>query len=183
MTQFVLELLVVLGALAIGARVGGVGLGLWGGVGLARPGLRVRGAADDPADRRAAHRAHRHHGRVGDGSGGRHRFPRARRGEDHPQESEAGHDRRAAGDVWLHLRRRHGAHRLSAAAGDLRSGARERHPARAPDGHRDDRFAAGHHREPGVRGDGGDDRPARDARRRVWCRSSSSACRPRCSPC
>ena len=35
MTQFVLELLVVLAALAIGARVGGVGLGVWGGVGLA----------------------------------------------------------------------------------------------------------------------------------------------------
>jgi anaerobic C4-dicarboxylate transporter DcuA len=34
-TQFVLELLVVLGALAIGARVGGIGLGVWGGVGLA----------------------------------------------------------------------------------------------------------------------------------------------------
>ena len=30
-----LELLVVLGALAIGARVGGIGLGVWGGVGLA----------------------------------------------------------------------------------------------------------------------------------------------------
>ncbi|MCC6742587.1 MAG: C4-dicarboxylate ABC transporter, partial [Acidobacteria bacterium] len=29
-----LEFLVVLGALAIGARVGGVGLGVWGGVGL-----------------------------------------------------------------------------------------------------------------------------------------------------
>jgi anaerobic C4-dicarboxylate transporter DcuA len=34
-TQFLLELLVVLGALAIGARVGGIGLGVWGGVGLA----------------------------------------------------------------------------------------------------------------------------------------------------
>jgi anaerobic C4-dicarboxylate transporter DcuA len=34
-TQFLLELVVVLGALAIGARVGGVGLGVWGGVGLA----------------------------------------------------------------------------------------------------------------------------------------------------
>jgi anaerobic C4-dicarboxylate transporter DcuA len=35
MTLFLLELLVVLAALAIGARVGGVGLGVWGGVGLA----------------------------------------------------------------------------------------------------------------------------------------------------
>jgi anaerobic C4-dicarboxylate transporter DcuA len=34
-TLFILELLVVLGALAIGARVGGIGLGVWGGVGLA----------------------------------------------------------------------------------------------------------------------------------------------------
>src|SRR5262245_5592934 len=34
-TLFLLELLVVLAALAIGARVGGVGLGVWGGVGLA----------------------------------------------------------------------------------------------------------------------------------------------------
>jgi anaerobic C4-dicarboxylate transporter DcuA len=34
-TLFLLELLVVLGALAIGARVGGIGLGVWGGVGLA----------------------------------------------------------------------------------------------------------------------------------------------------
>ncbi|HSE94554.1 MAG TPA: anaerobic C4-dicarboxylate transporter [Methylomirabilota bacterium] len=33
--MFILELLVVLGALAIGARVGGIGLGVWGGVGLA----------------------------------------------------------------------------------------------------------------------------------------------------
>jgi anaerobic C4-dicarboxylate transporter DcuA len=35
MTLLLLELLVVLAALAIGARVGGVGLGVWGGVGLA----------------------------------------------------------------------------------------------------------------------------------------------------
>jgi anaerobic C4-dicarboxylate transporter DcuA len=35
MTLFLLELVVVLAALAIGARVGGVGLGVWGGVGLA----------------------------------------------------------------------------------------------------------------------------------------------------
>jgi len=34
-TLFLLELLVVLAALAIGARVGGIGLGVWGGVGLA----------------------------------------------------------------------------------------------------------------------------------------------------
>jgi anaerobic C4-dicarboxylate transporter DcuA len=32
--KFILELLVILGALAMGARVGGVGLGLWGAVGL-----------------------------------------------------------------------------------------------------------------------------------------------------
>jgi len=35
MTVFILELIVVLAALAVGARVGGVGLGVWGGVGLA----------------------------------------------------------------------------------------------------------------------------------------------------
>ena len=32
--RLVLQFAVVLGALAVGARVGGIGLGLWGGVGL-----------------------------------------------------------------------------------------------------------------------------------------------------
>ena len=32
--SLVVQFLVVLGALAVGARVGGIGLGLWGGVGL-----------------------------------------------------------------------------------------------------------------------------------------------------
>src|SRR5690606_5116834 len=32
--SFILQLLVIFGALAMGARVGGVGLGLWGAVGL-----------------------------------------------------------------------------------------------------------------------------------------------------
>jgi anaerobic C4-dicarboxylate transporter len=31
----ILQLIVLLGAIAMGARVGGVGMGLWGGVGLA----------------------------------------------------------------------------------------------------------------------------------------------------
>ena len=52
-----------------------------------------------------------------------------------------------------------------------------------PDGRRDDRFAAGDHREPGLRGDGGDDRAARARTASGWCRFSSSACRPRCSRC
>ena len=40
----------------------------------------------------------------------------------------------------------------------------ERHPSRAADGGRDDRLAAGDHREPGRRGNGGDDRALRRER-------------------
>ena len=51
-----------------------------------------------------------------------------------------------------------------------------------PDGHRDYRVATGHHGQSGLRCDRGDDRFAGDARRRVWFRFSLSACRPPCWP-
>ena len=90
---------------------------------VARAGRWLWRPAGEHSGRSASHRAHRHHGRVGDGSGGRDRLPRARGGADHPQEPEAGHHHRAAGHLWVHVCGGHGAHRLSAAAGDLRSGA------------------------------------------------------------
>jgi hypothetical protein len=43
-------------------------------------------------------------------------------------------------------------------AGDLRDGAPERHSPRATDGDRHDRLTAGDHRQPGGGSDGGDDR-------------------------
>lgn len=85
----IMELIVLLGAIAIGSRAGGIAMGLWGGVGLAilvfgfgaTPGASRRSAADHPRS---------HHGRVGDGSGGRNRFPRAhRRGDKHTIPSSA----------------------------------------------------------------------------------------------
>ena len=152
-----------------------------GRVARARRGLWDRAGGD--SRRSAAHRADGHHGGIGDGGCWGNRVPRARRGEDHPQESEAGHRRRAAGDLWIYICCGHRAHRLSAAAGHLRSGAREWHPPRAPDGGGYDRFTTGHHREPGVGGDGGDDRPARDARHRARADSPHLRASPHCSRC
>ena len=160
--SIVLQFVVVLAAIWMGARYSGVGLGLWGAVGLLVLVVGVRRQPDLAAGRRDADHPGGDHGRVGDGR------------------------RRAASTSWcaiaeriiranpkyvtivaplttwtLHVRRRHRAHRLSAAAGDLRDRAPERHPARAADGGGDDRLAAGDHRQPGRRGDRGDDRPVR----------------------
>ncbi len=153
-----MQFVVVLAAIWMGARYSGVGLGLWGAVGLLILVVGVRRQPDLAADRRDADHPGGHHGRLGDGRGRRHRLPGAHRRTHHPRQSEVRDDRRAADDLELHLRRRHRPHRLSAAAGHLRNRAPERHPARAADGGRDDRLAAGDHREPRRRGDRGDDR-------------------------
>ena len=121
--KLILEFLVIVGALAMGARMGGVGLGLWGAVGLlvlvvgfdvapanipgevllivltvimAASAMEVAGGIDFLV--RVAERIIRKN----------------------PKQITIIAPPR---NLRLHLCRRHGTHRLPAAAGDLRSGA------------------------------------------------------------
>ena len=156
-----LQFVVVLAAIWMGARSSGVGLGLWGAVGLADPRRRLRRESHLAPRRRHADHPGGHHGRLGDGGRRRHRLPRAHRRARHPGQSEVRHDRGPAHHLDLPVRGGHRPHRLSAAPRDLRDRAPERHPARAAHGGRDHRLAAGDHREPRGRGDGRDDRALR----------------------
>jgi anaerobic C4-dicarboxylate transporter DcuA len=110
--KFILEFLVLIGALLMGARAGGVGLGLWGAVGLlvlvagfgvapgAIPGqvliivltVIVAASAIEVAG-----------------------------GMDFLVRKNPKHDRRSTGDLRLHVRFGYRPHCLSAAAGHLRS--------------------------------------------------------------
>ena len=159
--SILLQFAVVLGAIWIGARYSGVGLGLWGAVGLLVL-VVVFGVnpTSPPIDVMLIIIAVIMAASVMDAAGGidflvriAERIIRAN--------PEIRDDRRAAHHLDLHVPRRHRPHRLSAAAGDLRGGAPERHPPGAADGGRHHRVAAGDHREPGGGGDRRDDRPVR----------------------
>ena len=176
----VLQFVVVLAAIWMGARYSGVGLGLWGAVGLLVLVVAFGvNPTSPPIDVMLIILAVIMAASVMDAAGGidflvriAERIIRA-----NPKYVTIV----APLTTWtLHLRRRHRPHRLSAAAGDLRDGAPERHPARAADGGGDDRLAAGDHREPGGRGDGGDDRPLRreGPRRSGACREILMVCVP-----
>jgi len=77
------------------------------------------------------------------------------------------HRHRAPRHLCLHLCRRHRTHRLSTIAGDLRSGARKRYSTGGAHGHRGNRLVAGDQCESGFRGDSGHDRLARVASYRI----------------
>ena len=119
--RLILEFLVIVGALAMGARMGGVGLGLWGAVGLL---VLVVGfdvaPANIPGEVLLIVLTVIMAASAMEVAGGIDFLVRL---ADHPQESQADYHHRAASNLWLHLCRRHGTHRLPATAGDLRSGA------------------------------------------------------------
>ena len=159
--SIVLQFVVVLAAIWMGARYSGVGLGLWGAVGLlVLTAVFGVNPTSPPVDVMLIILAVIMAASVMDAAGGIDFLVRIAE-RDHPRQSEVRDHRRAAHHLELHLRRRHRAHRLSAAAGDLRDRAPERRAARAADGGGDHRFAAGDHRQPGRRGDRRDDRSVR----------------------
>ena len=169
----VLELVVLLAAIAIGARAGGVGMGLWGGVGLA---VLVFGFGEQ---RRRA-------------------FPgevlliiltvimaasamEAAGGIDYLVRIAAGIIRKSPKHVTIIAPLVAYVFTFLAGTGHIfypllpviyEVAMKGRHPARAADRRRDDRVAAGDHRQPGVGRDGGADRDSRRRRASVWCRSS-----------
>ncbi len=153
-----LQFVVVLAAIWMGSRFSGVGLGLWGAVGLLVLVVAFGIApTSPPIDVMLIILAVIMAATVMDAAGGIDFLVRIAeriiRANPKYVTIVAPLD-----DLELHVRRRNRPHRLSAAAGHLRNRAPERCATRAADGRGHDRFAAGDHREPGRRGHRRDDR-------------------------
>ena len=129
--SFVLEALVVLGAIVMGTRAGGVGVGLWGGLGTFVLVFVFREPpGEPPGSGPRDHPRRRHLGRD-DAGRGRDRLDGLRRGRCHREAPQADHPHRTPDGLPLLDRRRDEQHHLPAAAGHLRRLVQEPHPPRA----------------------------------------------------
>ena len=161
-----LQGLLVIFFIFLGVRSGGIGLGLWGGVGTL---ILVFVFGLEPG--RAAHQRNAHHHRGHLGGGGdagrrRHRLHGPDREQGAPSATEVAQLRRAVRLVRPHDPHRHGEHVLLDHPGDQRGRVREQDPARARARRLDGRIRARDHVQPGGGGDGNDSAARRGVRLR-----------------
>ena len=154
--------LVVIGFIALGVKSGGIGLGLWGGVGtLVLVFVFGLDPGEPPIERDADHHR-RHLGGGRDAGGRRRRLHGQDREHGAASASEGAQLHRAVRLLRAHDPDRHEQHVLLDHPGDQRGRLREQDPARAGACRLDRRLGVRDHVEPGRRRDGDDPAARRD---------------------